>query len=157
MQLQIPCYVFNSRLSIYLFGLSTIFCNFCSSGSCIDNSAVGVKSSIHFQFLALHIRQTDFIQKVGLLRGGGNVLSGKAFSGTSLPVSSASRSALNHPWRVNQGRLVPSTSVDQYAATLARWFGVEAQEMANVLPNINRFGTVVGRGDYPTDLGFLKP
>ena len=82
----------------------------------MDNSAVGVKSSIYFQFLALHIRQTDYIQKVGSLRGGGNVVSGKAFYGTPLPVSSASGSAPNHPWRVGQGRLLPSTSVNRYLA-----------------------------------------
>jgi len=45
--------------------------------------------------------------------------------------------------------------VDQYAATLARWFGVSDTEMAGVLPNIGHFGAAGGRADYPTDLGFL--
>ena len=36
-------------------------------------------------------------------------------------------------------RLLPSTSVDQYAATLAHWFGVPDREMATVLPNIGNF------------------
>ena len=48
-------------------------------------------------------------------------------------------------------RLLPSTSVDQYAATLAKWFGVSNTELAGVLPNLSHFGGA----DYPTDLGFM--
>jgi len=47
--------------------------------------------------------------------------------------------------------LLPSTSVDQYAATLAKWFGVADSELAGILPNIGRFG---GTG-YPVNLGFM--
>jgi uncharacterized protein (DUF1501 family) len=45
------------------------------------------------------------------------------------------------------GRWIPTTSVDEYAATLARWFGVSASEMPLVVPNIGRFAR--------PDLGFL--
>jgi uncharacterized protein (DUF1501 family) len=48
---------------------------------------------------------------------------------------------------VGQGRLLPTTSVDQYSATLARWMGVSASEMPTVLPNIGRFA--------PRELGFV--
>ena len=37
------------------------------------------------------------------------------------------------------GRWVPTTSVDQYAATLANWFGVGPQHLASVLPNLSNF------------------
>ncbi|MEO7241932.1 MAG: DUF1501 domain-containing protein [Variovorax sp.] len=52
---------------------------------------------------------------------------------------------------VGQGRLIPGASVDQYAATLAKWFGVSDTDMRTVLPNIGNFGGT----DYPTDLGFM--
>jgi uncharacterized protein (DUF1501 family) len=47
----------------------------------------------------------------------------------------------------NVGRFIPTTSVDQYAATLAKWYGLAAGDVATVFPNISRF-------DAP-DLGFL--
>ncbi len=52
---------------------------------------------------------------------------------------------------VGQGRLIPGASVDQYGATLAKWFGVSAAQMPGVLPNLKNFGG----GDYPVDLGFM--
>ncbi len=45
------------------------------------------------------------------------------------------------------GRWLPTTSVDQYGATLARWMGVAPAELANVFPNLANFTT--------KDLGFL--
>jgi hypothetical protein len=41
--------------------------------------------------------------------------------------------------------------VDQYAATLAKWFGVADNELSGILPNIGHFG---GTG-YPVNLGFM--
>jgi uncharacterized protein (DUF1501 family) len=38
-----------------------------------------------------------------------------------------------------RGRWIPSTSVDEYNATLATWFGVSASNLPVVLPNIGRF------------------
>ena len=55
--------------------------------------------------------------------------------------------AVNGPDDAGGGRWIPTTSVDQYAATVARWFGVEPAEMALVAPHIDRFPTA--------DLGFL--
>lgn len=45
------------------------------------------------------------------------------------------------------GRFIPTTSSDQYAATLARWFGVADADLATVAPSINNFAQ--------RDLGFL--
>jgi len=40
---------------------------------------------------------------------------------------------------VGSGRLLPSTSVTEYAAGLARWMGLSATEQAMVLPNLGNF------------------
>ena len=41
----------------------------------------------------------------------------------------------------SEGRWLPTTSVDQYAATLASWFGVSTAQLTTVAPNINAFAT----------------
>ncbi len=84
----------------------------------------------------------------------GGAVKGKAFYGTPPPVSTGDGSAAEDQWHVGQGRLVPSTSVDQYAATLAAWFGVEATELNGILPNLRNFGTP-NAASYPINLGFL--
>jgi len=43
------------------------------------------------------------------------------------------------PDDTGRGRWIPSTSVDEYSATLATWFGVSPTDLATVLPNIGRF------------------
>jgi uncharacterized protein (DUF1501 family) len=48
---------------------------------------------------------------------------------------------------VGGGRFIPTTSSDQYAATLARWFGVLEADLARVAPSIGNFAQ--------RDLGFL--
>jgi uncharacterized protein (DUF1501 family) len=49
----------------------------------------------------------------------GGAVKGKAFYGAPPPVSIGNGTAAEDQWHVGQGRLLPSTSVDQYAATLA--------------------------------------
>lgn len=85
----------------------------------------------------------------------GGAVKGAAFYGSAPPVSITDSAAPEDQWHVGQGRLLPSTSVDQYAATLAKWFGVDDSEMGNLLPNLKNFGVAAGRPDYPTNLGFM--
>ena len=46
---------------------------------------------------------------------------------------------INGPDDTRRGSCIPTTSVDEYSATLARWFGVSETDLPLVLPNINRF------------------
>ena len=87
----------------------------------------------------------------------GGAVRGKAIYGTAPPVSIGNTAAAADQWHIGQGRLIPSSSVDQYAATLARWFGVGAGELNALLPNLSNFGAAAGRPDYPADLGFMAP
>ena len=48
-----------------------------------------------------------------------------------------------------RGRWIPTTSVEQYAATLARWYGLPESDMSIVFPNIVNFPN--------TNLGFMQP
>lgn len=52
-----------------------------------------------------------------------------------------------------RGRWIPSTSVDQYAAVLGRWFGVESAQLPLILPNLGRFDNPFT--STAANLGFL--
>jgi uncharacterized protein (DUF1501 family) len=52
------------------------------------------------------------------------------------------------------GRMIPTTSVDQFFAEMLRWFGVPASGMASVLPNIGHFYDVQSSS---LPIGFLRP
>lgn len=63
----------------------------------------------------------------------GDAVRGQRFYGTPPAIGN------NTPDDVGQGRLLPTIAVDQYAATLATWFGVSATDMRTVLPNIGNY------------------
>jgi uncharacterized protein (DUF1501 family) len=71
----------------------------------------------------------------------GGAVNGGRFYGTAPQVSIQSSD------QVGQGRLLPSTSVDEFAATLARWFGCDSSELPGILPNVGNFTN--------TSLGFV--
>ncbi|WP_154222316.1 DUF1501 domain-containing protein [Marinicella rhabdoformis] len=48
----------------------------------------------------------------------------------------------------DHGRVIPTIAVDEYAATLAQWFGVAPGQVGDVFPNIGRFNS--------SDLGFMS-
>ena len=51
------------------------------------------------------------------------------------------------PEDVGGGRMIPSTAADQYAATLAKWFGIPDVDLDIVAPNLGNFAQ--------RDLGFM--
>ena len=48
-----------------------------------------------------------------------------------------------------RGRWIPTTSIEQYAATLSRWYGLPDADLATVFPKIANFTN--------TNLGFMQP
>jgi uncharacterized protein (DUF1501 family) len=71
----------------------------------------------------------------------GGAVNGGRFYGTAPHVSTETDD------QVGQGRLLPTTAVDQFGATLAQWFGCASSELPGILPNIGNFSN--------TNLGFL--
>ena len=63
----------------------------------------------------------------------GGAVNGQRFYGTPPAVAN------NGPDDVGQGRLLPSTSVDQYAATLGKWLGVSDADLLTLLPNLANY------------------
>jgi uncharacterized protein (DUF1501 family) len=51
------------------------------------------------------------------------------------------------PDDTDTGRWIPTTSIDQFAATLATWFGVAGTDLNTIFPKLSRFA--------PSDLGFV--
>jgi len=47
----------------------------------------------------------------------------------------------------DDGQWIPTTAIEQYGATLAKWFGVPAASLPQVFPNLQAFAA--------KDLGFL--
>ncbi len=80
---------------------------------------------------------------VGGAVSGGNFYGGATSNGTFVPTL-----VNNGPDDADvRGRFVPTVSVEQYAGTLTRWYGLAEQDMPLVFPNI---------GNFPTsNLGFM--
>jgi len=78
--------------------------------------------------------------------GGNQLVVGGAVNGGDL-YGSYPLLQIGGPEDVGGGRMIPSTSADQYAATLARWFGIPDTDLDVVAPNLGNFAL--------RDLGFM--
>ncbi len=79
--------------------------------------------------------------------GGHQIIMGGAVKGGDVYGKMPADFTLNSEDDLADGRIIPSTSVDQYAATLAKWFGLSTNEINAVFPNLSRFEN--------SDLGFM--
>jgi uncharacterized protein (DUF1501 family) len=89
--------------------------------------------------------------------GGHHFIMGGAVKGTevygSLPeysTANASTGAFSSVNQIQNGAMLPTTSVDQYAYTLGKWLGVSHSDLLGILPNLSQFNS----STY--DLGFMK-
>ncbi len=78
----------------------------------------------------------------------GGAVQGGAFYGGVNAGQEFPTVALNGNTDVGQGRLLPTTSVDEYALTFAKWMGAAPSEYARIFPNVGRF-------TRPNGLSFL--
>ncbi len=83
----------------------------------------------------------------------GGSVSGRRIYGTypSLAVNPESGTEVN-PLDTGRGRLIPTTSCDEYFAELALWLGVSQSSLPLILPNIRNFHA---EGSTTPPLGFL--
>ena len=84
--------------------------------------------------------------------GGHHIVMGGSVNGGSIYGDYPILSATN-PLDVGRGIYAPTTSVDEYFAELARWFGVPPSDLDQVLPNVRNFYSPES-GQAP--LGFLS-
>ena len=78
--------------------------------------------------------------------GGHGLVMGGAVQGRRI-VGTLPDLTLDGPDDIGDGRILPTTAVDQVAATLSRWFGLSTAELNAVFPNLSRFPV--------SDLGFM--
>jgi len=72
--------------------------------------------------------------------GNHQLVVGGAVNGATLYGSLPSL-VVNGPGDTGLGRWIPGVSVDQYSATLAKWFGVTSTDLNTVFPNLGHFAT----------------
>ncbi len=80
---------------------------------------------------------------------GGAVRGGDLYGNFPVYSQSDDKGNFASPNQIGNGTMLPEVSVDQYAATLARWFGVADAELPALFPNLLNFNAGV------RDLGFM--
>ena len=79
--------------------------------------------------------------------GGHHFVVGGAVRGQRFYGTMPSLRDTDNPDDTGFGQIIPTTAVDQYAATFAKWLGVSNSEIADIFPSLSHFGSA--------NLGFL--
>ena len=75
--------------------------------------------------------------------GGHHFVIGGAVRGRQIYGDIPEIDALHPQYTRSRMRLIPTTSVEQHAATLGSWFGLNSGELSQIFPNLNRFDNSV--------------
>jgi uncharacterized protein (DUF1501 family) len=70
---------------------------------------------------------------------GGAVKGGDLYGNFPQLGTADTRGVFSSPNQIGNGAMLPETSVDQYAATLGRWFGLSDAQLLELLPNLVNF------------------
>ncbi len=79
----------------------------------------------------------------------GGPVKGKRFFGDYPDIRTPSQGGVLD---IGRSYFIPTTSVDQYSAVLARWFGADANALQTILPNLSNFEDPFSAG---ANLGFI--
>ena len=112
--------------------------------------ALGLGNSVTLFTLSEFGRTFKPASNAGTDHGWGNYafVSGGAVRGGDF-YGTAPTQALNGPDDLGDaGRWIPTTSIEQYGATLCRWFGIADGDLPYIFPNIGAFGN--------TNIGFMS-
>jgi len=82
----------------------------------------------------------------------GGAVEGGDFYGTFPTLAKGSSDDVSTNSASSRGRWIPTTSVDQYSAVLAQWFGVPSADLATIFPALANFTPVT---DPSANLAFL--
>ena len=107
----------------------------------IDESVTAFTASDFGRSLGVNVDGTDHGW------GGHHFVVGGAVRGQRFYGSMPSLRDTANPDDTGFGQIIPTTAVDQYAATLAAWFGVSSSEIADIFPSLAHFESA--------SLGFL--
>lgn len=80
--------------------------------------------------------------------GGHHLVAGGSVRGKNIYGDIPTPELNNGRYTRTRGRLIPTTAVEQYAATMGSWFGLSSAELSAALPNLGNFNSA--------DLGFMN-
>jgi uncharacterized protein (DUF1501 family) len=88
----------------------------------------------------------------------GGAVKGKDIYGRFPTIGVSVNNGFQNPDALGSGNLIPGVAVDQYSATLARWFGVSDTDLDTLFPNLKNFNTANPGGGATggRNMGFMN-